>query len=587
MIGVIFSVIGEILWLIWSIRHISYPGAVLVLAGVGIYSTIFNYFHHHFIHRNSRIGYSIISALFSLSFLLYFYSSWHEFPIDLCKAAVLGTISFFLFWQICVCVERYIIEHQVSQIYYDPDRKHSRAVFAGSFGIIAVVYLIYLFFVSYPANAYSDAWRITQCFTGYYSNHTTVYHTYIIKACIEIGKKLFGNNTAGIATFNVVQILFMAFCFAYIIALLYKMHAPKWILIAVLLYYAIIPYHIFYSTSVNQNAMFGAATVLLTALLVQIMNSRESCRQIRLLAVGYFIISICFCLFRTNAYYAYCLFVFCLVLCLARLFICSHKSGKCSRWTLYKYFGLLTLSLVVVGICSILRGPMIRHLNVRQVDTVESLSIPIQQIARTIYDGKELSEEQRELLNNVVDLDQIPATYTSWISDPMKDLIRDRGNQDYISQHAGEFLHLWVILGFQYPGEYAKAWVDQTAGYWSLNTCSIDYYQDKVFTLEDYNIKGNIRSAFLNSVWDEYTYMFNHVYFLRLFLCVGIQVWLMLILFFVNTLNHKNILWLIPILGLWITLLIAVPVADELVYAYGILVTMPLAVIAVHVGQKN
>jgi len=586
MICVIFSIIGEILWLILSIRHISYSGAILVLTGLGICSTVYNYLHHYPIHNSSKIGYSIISALFSLSFLLYFYSSWNKSPSDICKAIVLGTISFYIFWQVCACTEQYIITHKLLGIYYDPNRKHSIVVFSGTFGIIAIVYLIYLFFISYPANAYSDSWRITQCFTGYYSNHTTVYHTYIIKACIEIGKKLFGNNTAGIATFNVFQILFMAFCFAYSVALLYKMHAPKWFLVAAFIYYAIVPYNIFYSTSVNQNAMFSASTVLLTAFLIEIVYSKENCRQIRLVAIGYFIISICFCLFRTNAYYAYCLLTICLLIYSVRLFIRSRKSGKDSRWTLYKYYSLLFLSLAVVGICSILRGPMIRHLNVRQVDAVESLSIPVQQIARTIYDGKMLTEEQKELLGKVVDIDKVSTTYTSWIADPMKDLVREGENQDYISKHAEEFLHLWVTLGLQYPGEYAKAWIDQTVGYWGLDTCPVDYYQDDVFVLEEYNIKGNIRSEVLNSVWDKYTYMFNHIYFLRLFSCVGIQIWLMLILFFVSVVNRRNFLWILPILGLWITLLIAVPVADALVYAYGILVTMPLAVIAVQLDQN-
>ena len=71
-----------------------------------------------------------------------------------------------------------------------------------------------------------------------------------------------------------------------------------------------------------------------------------------------------------------------------------------------------------------------------QPDTIEALSIPAQHIARVITDGGELTQEQEELLSKVVDLERVPKEYDSTISDPIKTLVREKGNQDYIKEHA-------------------------------------------------------------------------------------------------------------------------------------------------------
>ncbi len=50
------------------------------------------------------------------------------------------------------------------------------------------------------------------------------------------------------------------------------------------------------------------------------------------------------------------------------------------------------LSLIVIS--GIIKGPVIKLLDVSDPAFAESLSIPIQQVARVIADGKELTEDQ-------------------------------------------------------------------------------------------------------------------------------------------------------------------------------------------------
>ena len=123
--------------------------------------------------------------------------------------------------------------------------------------------------------------------------------------------------------------------------------------------------------------------------------------------------------------------------------------------------------IIVIVLSVFLKYPVLKSLNVKQPDTIESLSIPAQQIARVITDEEDITIEQKELLSELIDIDEIPTYYVSYFSDPIKNLVREKGNQEYLKEHSNEYLNLYIQLGLKYPQKYIEAWVDQTRGYWN------------------------------------------------------------------------------------------------------------------------
>lgn len=76
-------------------------------------------------------------------------------------------------------------------------RNHPGRVFAATMASLSAIYLIYLFFVSYPGNVTSDAWwQIDQTRTGDYSVHHPFWHTMCIKVCMTLGYAVFQNVNA-------------------------------------------------------------------------------------------------------------------------------------------------------------------------------------------------------------------------------------------------------------------------------------------------------------------------------------------------------------------------------------------------------
>ena len=102
---------------------------------------------------------------------------------------------------------------------------------------------------------------------------------------------------------------------------------------------------------------------------------------------------------------------------------------------------------------------------IKQADFVESLSIPVQQIARVLSNGESLTTEQTTILENIMPLEQAALNYQPDVSDNIKNLIRSTGN-DYLESHKGEFFSLWLSIGIDHPKAYFDAYVTQTNVFW-------------------------------------------------------------------------------------------------------------------------
>ena len=216
--------------------------------------------------------------------------------------------------------------------------------------------------------------------------------------------------------------------------------------------------------------------------------------------------------------------------------------------------------------------------HVIQPDLIESLSIPTQQIAAVLCNDRELSEEQLSLIENVVDLTYIKDLYNPTFADNMKELVR-AGNQSYLSAHKKEFLKLWIALGLAYPGDYLQAYIDQTYGYW---------YPDSFYLVAEAEgvsgtglgvshtplirgplvVKGKEIAVKMGSMLPIYSLLWSMgVIFWILIFCIGNA--------FVRKEKAKLIYYL-PSLSLYLTVMIATPVATEFRYVYFMVFSLPL-----------
>lgn len=366
---------------------------------------------------------------------------------------------------------------------------------------------------------------------------------------------LFGNINAAVALYSVFQVVFMSMCLAYGAVTLYEMKLSSKVILLYICFCAFMPYNIMYSFTMWKDILFGGAALLFVIAVFRRLYQIGNCSWMNTLVL--FLSGMGVCLWRSNGWIAFFIFscVFVAIL------------GKRQRKIVFLLAGVLLLTYI-------LKHPILDMLNVTQPDTVEALSIPVQQVARVVADGEELSKEQYNLLSEIIDVDMIEDAYEANTSDPMKNLIRQKGQQDYLREHKMDFAHLYVELGLEHPLKYLEAWVDQTKGYWNAG---YEYWVWNGNWMNDLGIQGTIRSKRINELLETYLWLYQNVGAAQIFISIGFYTWMLGYLFYICILKkekEKLVILSLPT-AILISLLLAAPVYSEFRYAYAVIYAVP------------
>lgn len=392
-----------------------------------------------------------------------------------------------------------------------------------------------------------------------YSNHHPFVHTMIFKLFYHIGFFLTSNMVIAVSFYTVFQMCFLAYSIYYFLKTLETFRIRQKILILITLFYALVPYHAVFSVTLWKDIPFAAAVLLFSCSILRMFREKSLSTLLM-----FFFSGVMVCLLRSNGWYGF-------LFCLPFLLFYYRKHAK-------------TMFPAILGIllaAGIVRYPVMNALHVTPPDFVESLSIPTQQIAAVIAHDRALTEKQLDLLGQVIDTTHVKNLYNPTFADNMKELVR-AGNQDYLSAHKGEFLNLWISLGITYPGDYLKAYIDQTYGYW---------YPDSFYPVADGEgisatslgishtpliggplvIKGKEISLKLGSMLPIYSLLWS----------MGIAFWFLLFCIgnaFARKEKAKLICYL-PGFALFLTVMIATPVAADFRYVYFMIFSMPFYLI--------
>ena len=267
------------------------------------------------------------------------------------------------------------------------------------------------------------------------------------------------------------------------------------------------------------------------------------------------------CLFRSNGMYAYMLtLLFIVIFCIRQ-----------------RQHVLLGVSCAALAVGLIVKGPVYNSLGIKKPETMESLAMPQQMIGAVLRNERELSAEQLELISNVADLQGLKDHYYPHSADGIKYYIWQEGHEEYVAEHKGEFLKLWIDLGLKYPKDYVIAMVYATLGYWYPDVQNWVYASE--FRSDNFQLfKDSKLSPETSDKLREFREQYREYYFLGLFWSIGCAVWVAVFMMGSAFVNHKlrMVLIFLPVAGVWGTLMIAAPVYAEFRYMYSFFSTLPL-----------
>ena len=570
--GIVFQYVLIALWgmqlLYTSAYYVNYL-LLLILTGISCYM---NYIAHEYVldlnkGRFCEIVIYLFSILFSLMVSFSNYEIWAltEIPKDygyMFKDMynVLVTIVFFAgsfiaFWNLFNAVFS-----NINRLIWKENDDHKTKplmIFILSFGLLVLTRVIVLFCFQYPGEITPDSIsQIKQSLNGSYSNRHPFYHTLVIKAFISLGLHLFNDINAAIAVYCLFQILFIAMCFSLAVSTMAWMKTPRWMIVMTMVFYTLMPYHILYAITIWKDVMFGGFALLFVIFCFRCMNGIGN----SFIAYGMLTLSgLGICLFRSNGFFAFVI--------LTAAFLALWKS---------KNIRIFAVLVSVIILSFVLKHIVLAGFDIKQPDTIEALSIPAQQIARVVNDGCKLNDWERETLNEIIELERINEEYRPYIADPIKMLVREKGNQHLITDEKGKYLKLYLTLGLKHPSSYIKGWIDETRGYWNAG------YEYWIWSYEvwenDLGLERTVTNKSLDRIFREYMWLFTNVQAFRLFLSIGLFVWTDLLMLMIALLRKDKIgtFAALPIVVIVVSLLVATPVFSEFRYIYAAFCALPI-----------
>lgn len=405
------------------------------------------------------------------------------------------------------------------------------------------------------------------------SNHHPWIHTQIMKGFYILGYYLTNDRTSAVAFFTVFQMLFMATCNAYAMKTLQTLNVNRWVGYITLFFFALLPYNAIYAVTIWKDTMFSGVVLVFSCILIRIIL-REREESVLKPGALYFISAILMCLMRSNGFYAF--------LFLTPFLLYSFR----------KYIKtFLPAEIAIIAIVFLIRGPVMYAFHVVQPDFLESLAIPTQQVSKVIMDGHELTEKQNAYLNRIMDVSEIPELYNPEVADGFKKNVRNY-NAVYFELHKGEFFKLWLELMVKYPDDYITAFFDQTVGYWYPEHTEL-VGADAGVILNEFGVEN--RPILKGKIWIKYQEVIlklkNIIPGYGLFFSMGCIFWWMVVALVYLRVSDKRDkrfqLVYIPGMAIWLTLMIATPVARDFRYAYGYILCLPIYIICCMTYKEN
>lgn len=317
------------------------------------------------------------------------------------------------------------------------------------------------FLAYYPGiNAYDFGIQLEQITLDRYNAHHPLAHTLLMEGFIRLGNRL-GSGSFGLAVYTLLQMCILAVALAVGISFLRRHRVKSIWLIGLQCLACFMPSNIYLSISATKDILFTAFTLLFAIVLCSLMEERGEKLQFSLLDVGHMVFGVLVVLFRNNGIYA--------LMAMSAGILLAVIFGKKARLFWLK---ILSETVVILVIGSLFLSALFRWTDAVQGDKREMLSVPIQQLARTMVyhggigvieeDDNSMDEVDKALINDFI-LYESYRDYDPAISDPVK----GKTNTYVFVYRMKEFLQTYLKLLKQYPGDYINAFLGLTAGYWS------------------------------------------------------------------------------------------------------------------------
>lgn len=409
----------------------------------------------------------------------------------------------------------------------------------------------------FPGGLYSDTLAVINQAYGAapLSNQHTLLYTFEWKVCLKLaGYDLF----IGSALMMVFQAVIMAAVCSYTVLWLNRRGLGKVGCTVTVCFFALFPLFPYYVVSLWKDTTFSAFLLWFCLCFADAVLARGRISRVQVASLCVSALLVAFA--RNNGkYIVLAAAVFLLVVCRREI-----------REALVSLFVPLFATLLVI---IVVQGPVYSRLGVDSSSTVESLGVPIQQVARVIaYDG-ELSPEAEDVFYSIMPRETWKAAYRPLLVDSVK--WNPSFNASALSEDKLGFVRAYLDTGLRNPQLYLEGFLLSNAGFWdplmgaNENVAYVQLDMWNGSTVSQVDVIESLTGVSLRSLLQPHGYFSCALFALIMLASLAVLA------------VNRQWQWacaLVPMLLLWGTLIIASPIAYSLRYCYALVLAIPLFV---------
>lgn len=416
--------------------------------------------------------------------------------------SVLFILSIYMILESCQKILTYFYYQEkvpiIENVYFTKiEASFEKHPFLFPFLVFSVVWLV-VAVTAYPSVFMGDSVDQIEQYLGLQTRTAAhpVASTLFVGSLVKLGIS-FGNASAGLFIYTLVQVLFIATCLAYGIFLVYTISKQSQLLIFSTLLLAIIP-------SVNgsiilatKDIVFSGFFVVFMATLATYFYARTYYNENHLYVVnGVSIVGML--LFRYNTLY---FIVLTIVVFVVGGLILKRKNYKLS-------------AAVPVMIISLVCGSLVNNFLVGQFAEAqpkpnrrEMLSLPFQHTARFIqYHEDEISSEDKKIIDTVLDYDTIKERY----SPARSDAVKRTHNEEATSSEMQQYFKLVGRQALAHPLLTIESVMASHGNLFNVNQ-SVNWYYANGLVMDDLNEKQLASYARIGLVDSSISLKFNNL----------------------------------------------------------------------------
>lgn len=436
-------------------------------------------------------------------------------------------------------------------------------------GLFKIWFILMLFWlpyivINYPGIIHADSGvMLSEYNSGSLYNHHPVLQTIVWGSFVNFGFSVFGSYNVGVFLFVLIQFLYGSLIVSLLFNYVYKKGYPVPIILFSFIIIAVMPAFPRNATAVCKDSNYTFYVLFMVWLILKTIDLKENINLNFFKLIFAWIITVIFISFSRKSGIH-------IVLITSPFLIFYLRK--------YKNICRIAFTGIFIGIVIYFSGEYaIKNIwNIENDNIKETYSIQFQQTGRFIRDySDDVTKEEAEIIDAVLEYDIIGEKYNPEIVDPVKNTFRDSATKEDFNK----YMSVWFKQFFRHPTVYIQATLNTVYGYFYPE--NIGYYKDLFFMSNCIDESKIFSPEWLKKASEklcEINMQSRQIPVIGLFSSLGFFVWcdiIIMVYFLFYKKDKKFLIYNIPA-AVTILICIASPVNNTMRYGLAVMFLVPV-----------